>query len=324
MTITSRGWWSLHIFITDPDLSERFLVERVAPAVQDLIKRGKASGWFFIRYWEGGPHLRLRLADIAPAVQIELGARLRAELVHWRSPTPAIRELYYANHSFDGQAIPLDTLPWYDEGSAVEIPYEPEIVRYGGPTAMSVSEDLFNTSSAIARHVIAATLADTHRRAASAFALMLATAAALSPDEGEIARFCHDYAALWQPFSQQTRQLARQVLAPPTLGHLAAITAQMSPEQSRSSIGYYWRQAVERFKRDVVTIGDSGRLVSPLNGRTAVDASSIREALRAIIFSHLHMLNNRLGIMPSQELMLARIIAAAADARSKSVTGGNW
>ena len=76
-------WISAHIFHAG-DLDA--LITRVAgPLVSDL----NPEGFFFLRYWEGGPHLRLRMRVSDPgAAERELLARARAHLQHERGGMP--------------------------------------------------------------------------------------------------------------------------------------------------------------------------------------------------------------------------------------------
>lgn len=52
-------WLSFHIFL--PGAFELFLVDHLAPALQNDLEAGIIRRFFFIRYSEGGNHIRLRL-----------------------------------------------------------------------------------------------------------------------------------------------------------------------------------------------------------------------------------------------------------------------
>ena len=53
------SWLSVHLFYNEP--WEEFLQKAVEPYVNTAIQTGIATQYFFIRYWERGPHIRLRL-----------------------------------------------------------------------------------------------------------------------------------------------------------------------------------------------------------------------------------------------------------------------
>lgn len=100
---------------------DRFLREELGPFVREALEKGAVDRWFFIRYTDPRPHLRLRLhgdparlnAEVLPALASTLRASPLAELV-WR--------------------VQLDT-------------YEREVERYGGPDAIETVEEAFQADS---------------------------------------------------------------------------------------------------------------------------------------------------------------------------------
>jgi thiopeptide-type bacteriocin biosynthesis protein len=101
--------------------ADRVLANAVAPAVAELKARGVIDTWFFIRYGDPNPHLRVRLHGAAE--------RLNAE---------ALPEMYR-------QLNPLleDGLLWRIELGT----YLRETVRYGGPQTIILAEKLFEFDS---------------------------------------------------------------------------------------------------------------------------------------------------------------------------------
>ncbi|CAL9427132.1 hypothetical protein SUDANB95_01962 [Actinosynnema sp. ALI-1.44] len=83
-------WLAVHLFHHDEQ--DRLLRRCVRPLVDDLVGRGLVRGHFFVRHWQGGPHVRLRLL-CPPRTRPEIRARVTAELdrytrshgstVHW-------------------------------------------------------------------------------------------------------------------------------------------------------------------------------------------------------------------------------------------------
>jgi hypothetical protein len=308
-----RGsWWSVHIFLFDPMASEACLLDDIMPAVRDLIAQGKASGWFFIRYWEGGPHLRLRLANVGPEDRRRFLEQLQPKVDMRRSAQAMTREAFYGQHSFDGEPVDVAQLPWFGDAHIAEIAYEPETVRYGGPAALPVSEELFTVSSELAVQIVAATRSDPGKRTGAAFALMLATAAVVGKGGEDIARFCENYASMWAHYSEQTRDVARGPLAAPSPGHLAAVGGVVAGAGIPGAFAQRWHESLLRFRDRLDRLGSEGSLVSPLKGTVAESPQAVEQAILAILWSQLHMLNNRLAVLPVQEVLVARSIAAAA------------
>ena len=60
-----------------------------------------------------------------------------------------------------------------------------------------------------------------------------------------------------------------------------------------------------------------GLLVSPITDAPVADDTQHRQALQAMLASQLHMLNNRLGLAPMQEVALARSLARTAHALAR-------
>ena len=52
--------WHLHVGAMGADLMDSVLLDGVVPVLAEL----PVSKWFFVRYWQGGPHLRLRMRDL--------------------------------------------------------------------------------------------------------------------------------------------------------------------------------------------------------------------------------------------------------------------
>jgi thiopeptide-type bacteriocin biosynthesis protein len=62
--VNPPGWISLHVFYTGP--LDRVITEAVGSLVGTFTSKGSIDGYFFLRYWESGPHLRLRLHPTRP------------------------------------------------------------------------------------------------------------------------------------------------------------------------------------------------------------------------------------------------------------------
>ena len=106
--------------------------------------------FFFIRYWEGGPHIRFRIKTTESSnkdyYQI-LSDLLDSELSSSNVNVTLTKEQYYKGHKLDGEKIPLKNLPWYNNNSIVSIPYVRENERYGGYEVIEKAESVFYHSS---------------------------------------------------------------------------------------------------------------------------------------------------------------------------------
>src|SRR3954471_22010894 len=148
-------WASYHLFYHQP--GDRLLLRLVLPFVRELRRRGRISRFFFIRYGEGGPHVRLRLLcapQHKPAIDGSLRRRAARFFERWPSRPlsdggEAGRQTWLSlvNDSRSGTVHP--------DNSVAEIPFEPEVERYGGADLLDGSLEFFQWSSACVLHLAA-------------------------------------------------------------------------------------------------------------------------------------------------------------------------
>ncbi|NXY99380.1 hypothetical protein HYE82_34415, partial [Streptomyces sp. BR123] len=126
--MTTDTWHSLHLYLhSDTEDTDRFLLREAAPMLDRLTAPGgPAASWFFIRYGEDGPHLRIRVRGLSgPAA-----ADLAQELARAAKEVPAVPGPWPSGH-----------------GEVREVPYAAETDRYGGPQALPVAEEVFAAST---------------------------------------------------------------------------------------------------------------------------------------------------------------------------------
>jgi len=132
-------WLSVHLFYNEP--WEDFLQKAIEPYVNTAKQTGIAQQYFFIRYWEKGPHIRLRLKGNLDMINSILKPNLEEHFIHYfeSKPSRRVEPNYPPNFSEDLKWYPNNTLEYYD--------YEPEFGRYGGPVGIELSEKQFMLSS---------------------------------------------------------------------------------------------------------------------------------------------------------------------------------
>ncbi len=126
-------WISAHIYYTRN--WENFIKDHVYNIVSDLENRQLIDAFFFVRYFEQGPHIRLRLR----AKNKKAGENVRNEV---RSFFKEIFET--APSTRYGSSISEN---WHPNNSIQFIPYKPEVKRYGGTAALAIAEQQFHASS---------------------------------------------------------------------------------------------------------------------------------------------------------------------------------
>ena len=262
-------WTSLHCRLSwRPDHVDAFIIQKIAPLFD--------GDWFYVRYWETGPHLRIRYRGTRDLRQSIL------DLV-----TAADYPLLDIDPAAYYEDINAPEGPWLPHGDIREVPYEPEVERYGGPEGLPIAEDLFCRSTEVALAVLRSTRSKSARLSA-AIGLAISTTQALGLDRSEAAAWLRMMGASWR--------YAQEPSAEPSLeSHIAA------------------HQILSQRGKEI-----SARWDRPASPATAHWIEQIRAANVTMELpphfwaSQLHMLFNRIGINPEQERMVCWLVAAAA------------
>ncbi|MEU7935406.1 thiopeptide-type bacteriocin biosynthesis protein [Micromonospora echinofusca] len=282
-----RGsFYSLHCYLHwSAEHVDDFITGTLTPLMEGLRRNGTIADWFFIRYFDDGPHLRVR-------------ARGGEAHEHRRWQEQLVAAARAAGHPL----LDLSTASrpgWPGHAQARQVDYEPETERYGGPAALPVAETVFGTSSRIAAEVVARTPGPGQRMVA-ATDLVLATLIALDLDMLAAARWLRRSATAWRWHPESTTLAPGKVQGPA----LAAATTQA-------------RSVVRRWHEITASAADGSRI----RDRWAAQVRAARAQLESsadggerwagVWASQLHMLLNRLGILPDEERSLYHFLAAA-------------
>ncbi|MER6522186.1 thiopeptide-type bacteriocin biosynthesis protein [Streptomyces sp. NPDC001553] len=278
---TIDTWQSHHLFLhATAEDADALLLRDVAPLLDGLVAAGKADRWFFIRYGEDGPHLRIRVHGADPAA----AARLPEELARAAKEVPSVPGPWPSAH-----------------GEVRSVPYVPETDRYGGPLALPVAEGVFAASTGVVVEALrevrdggAAT------RLTIAADLAHATACALGMDELAAARWLRGHAAGW-------RWVTEVPLLPGASIH-ARVNSVYAAQ--RSTLG---RRAADLRRR--LVDGTASPWLLRWTDRVREADATLRagggpEASYAWVWaSQLHMLFNRVGVTPDEERAVCRLVA---------------
>lgn len=287
---TSRTQWSawhLHLASNAQSLLDRVVNEVIAPTVRSL----NGAPWFFIRYWQGGPHLRLRVGDLSPAEFDRVEGLLREQLES--AGRPAVGENLVSAEAYQAEAR---LLARNEYGSDADVPaltapgmhravYEPETARYGGLALMPRTERLFQLSSelvlALLPHV-----STPQARSALALRATVSAAAALGDEREQAAFYAHSLTA-WRAWAAGLGCTEEQL---DRMCHIPEGAAK-PVDPTRHGPFDAWHAALSELVEEV------GTTTTTVPGQ--------------ILVSHVHMLHNRLGRTLFDEL---RTYAWLADA----------
>jgi hypothetical protein len=306
--VPAHSWlsWHLHLDTDDPAVTEQALLTVLGPAVDRL---DPATPWFFIRYWQGGPHLRLRVAGLseqdAAGVESELAAGLagvNSQVVRSQRLSDTTYQAEVAGLASAGERGHTLAVEPLRPGGVYREPYQPEFDRYGGVALMAISERLFHVSSVLALQVcrarggIGGTL--------SSGLQALAASIGVLPEGTDQVAFLRGVAEGW----------ARWFSA-------ASGGGGRGDEQVR--LDSQARAAAERLRPASATllalVDEPTPLWRPwttsLTATIPVWQASGGNRWRPIIGSHLHMLQNRLGVGPGREEYLVAILLHLLESR---------
>jgi hypothetical protein len=147
-------WLSAHV-IHHGD-HNRLLTDGISPLLAGLSREGVAGESFFLRYWDGGPHIRLRIRPErqgdAPAVEERIRVHLTDYLRAHPSPARMSQQEYdlVAPELAAAEKMSGFTRRLYPCDSVVFVPYRREYDRYGHGASMAAAERHFTESSALA------------------------------------------------------------------------------------------------------------------------------------------------------------------------------
>ena len=138
---SNSNWLSVHLFYSEP--WESFLLKAVLPYLNTVMNTGIAEQYFFIRYWDRGPHIRLRFKAENAVIENILKANLKEHFDNYFEAKPSVRvePEYPANFP--------TTQKWISNNSMLFTDYEAEALRYGGEEGIVLAEDQFYASSNI-------------------------------------------------------------------------------------------------------------------------------------------------------------------------------
>ncbi|MFD4459730.1 thiopeptide-type bacteriocin biosynthesis protein [Nocardia sp. NPDC058480] len=320
--VASSPWDSVHVFFHGDH--DRLLTEFVAPLVDDLTAEHAIEGWFFLRYWEGGPHIRLRLLPASNAagdlLRTTVTQRAESYLRAHPSDSSWTDAFYRRTAEFlarqEGMASHFDHLS--PNNSVAWIPYEREFHRYGRGSAIEAVERHFCDSSGLAVDVIRAGTTKPQRLTTCFIAVVLAWLSApaatdRAPDRlGPLAAIVpHAEAHFADRYAEQRPQFIDLA------GRLEA--------QARSSVSEPmlepWWSSITRLRGDYERISRTAPDTLPYAdrpGSTEFEQTTLLPTLDLCA----HLFCNRLGLAMHEETFVRYLAAhALADARA-DVRGG--
>ncbi len=302
-------------------------MDGIAPFIERVKKDGLIDQFFFIRYWEQGPHIRLRLKS----KDLESGQELK-RLIQTHFGT-----YFNKNPSSRDEPDWLKELPenkkWYENNSIQYIPYMPEVERYGGLEAMGIAENQFQFSSNAILKILSINHKkwDYNKALGTAIQLHLGLAYGVKMSLEEAIGFFGRFFNNWLPRAyvkygehlekgelklrrkktldlfQKNYQNHKQSLVPFFEQVWFALDEGKEFEQTWLN---EWVINMTTIKKDLTSIHSKGKLIKPdwYDTDQKLMEWIEHQTFWSIYESYCHMINNRLGILNRDEGYLAYLI----------------
>ena len=274
------------------------------------------EGFFFIRYSEGGPHIRLRLATLTQDEAVSLKPLLCS---HFEAYFGELPRSSAEESEVSARAV-------YSPDSVQFIDYLPEEKRYGGSNAILIAEDQFELSSRVVLSILTSRPDISYEEVLGrAIQLHLGFVAGLEFDTGEALTFYSWMNKAWlakaaevldgtsneertrNAFELKFRELG------PTLIPTVVNCWELFRTGRRFDHDYLlrWVTGMRSIGERLGKAVSSHQIISPVESLhdPQIDNDKTRLTLWPILGSYVHMTNNRLGIHSWDEAFLAYLIS---------------
>lgn len=319
--MSERSWVSAHLFHHGDQ--DALIVGAVRPAVDRLRRAGLADGFFFLRYWEGGPHVRLRVRTRAEqAGDVRTVIEETATGFYRTSPSSAAmsQEDYARSAAVLARTEHMtdyDTV-LHPNHSVAFIDYVPETDVFGTGRALEAVEKHLMSAGAMAVELIARGRTP-GQRAMDVFAMLAANRTLFTGILPELA-----YQAR---FLVETGGVAAQVLGSEDFERhfdankdqlRAALEAVWASTRGvalpEASVASRWLETVRDLNDTLVELELLGELDAyPSFGAPADVLEHINHVVPQLIVERCtHLMANRLGISLAQETHLRLLLTRTA------------
>lgn len=282
--LTNREWVSSHIFYTDHN---KFLIEALPAFLEGIKKRFSIHKYFFIRYWELGPHIRLRMSVDTKDIE-EIKKEIVTFFNNYLDNNPSVRNLEKDHF------LPNNTVHF--------IEYEPEVERYGGEEGIVVAESHFQDSSETVLDLMSQIHQNWNLSVAQGLALQLSYAfikgTSLNEDEIKEMLFIMD--------NSHWKERARIVSKTENVD----VLFEKQFAKNKEAIAARLKMLDEIFADEENT--DESPILQWHHYVKEKDAAlknlSLNKKRHFIYISYLHMLNNRLGLSNHDEGYISYVL----------------
>lgn len=321
-----HDWYYLQLFLqqgtrfTIPPqqlvtLADTLLVDSIQCWIETLRDKGWITRYFFIRYAEGGYHVRLRVHGQPQLLHTQVQPFLQHSITD-----------FYQAHATELELPAAITFNWLQNSGYVQIgDYEPEYTKYGGAKGMPLAEEHFDMSSQVALSVMSAARESGVAHGQYALDLLKGMLQAYSANPLEHAFILKGHTTYWlmqMPLEEQDR------LKVVFEGHFQkqrerfALRLQQSLLQSRwpdtiETISAKWQGHLTTHFAQLKKLEEQQALYSPMQSNYLAEKKlwnsfpTIQETPTVgllLLPNYIHVLCNRLGLSLMQEAQLTYLL----------------
>lgn len=297
-----NAWLSVHVFYHSEQ--DELLIRCISPLAETLKSQGLVSKIFYLRHWQGGPHLRLRLHidnydnwDTCLQATYE---KLSGFLERYPSHSLIGNDTYHEMEQQLGKLENLSTnnTTLYPNNSIKIETYKPEIEKYGGVKGIAIAEDLFSESTLLSLRLLDSLNGSREKKIGQGFIMLIIGALAFGIPAVEMPAFLSWYQDIWSRYVPPQSRLNWEARLKSNHERLEEWTrAIIYGRFTMKPIILAWKQAIESASAALI-----------FEGEEVLDA--IKEPLDAkhkklyLLINYLHTHNNRLGILVTEEAYL--------------------
>ncbi|MEL7145351.1 MAG: thiopeptide-type bacteriocin biosynthesis protein [Bacteroidota bacterium] len=321
----SSTWLAGYIY--SGESMDKIIVEAVIPFVRQTMEHDWVDSFFFIRYWERGPHIRLRFLGDPAQLEQKLKPAFLSYFEKYFKENPSERQdPQYA------EDLPEDQR-WFPNDSVQFIEYEPETERYGGEKCLKISEDHFLFSSETIFELMEESEEEWgyDRAMGAAIQMHLSMAFGLGMDEKEMVGFFDKYFSRWLPRAYYffEKDISKEELATRKKSTLEAFSHTYESQQE-NLLGFFqqilgllnegdiadtwlehWVNGARKTRKKLDALMHEGTYQHTSYYEFDESELYTREQQErwSLFDSFVHMTNNRLGILNRDEAYLAFIVS---------------
>ncbi|MFE9402673.1 lantibiotic dehydratase C-terminal domain-containing protein [Streptomyces sp. NPDC006530] len=295
-TGTSRddGWRALHVHLPH-SLQTAFLRDVIRP----VVRAGEGGDrFFFLRYWQGGPHIRLRIDGAAP----ERADAIRAALL---AGMPAMTAELSAEYDYEvslqadlarleGESTQAIRAP----GTVEPMAYLPEYAKYGGVEGVRIAEELFcRTSAAVLDLAAARPTPEPKAPVGEAIRIMAMSLRGSGLDLDQSRQFLGGYEEFWRRYVPEGYDRTWDGLYERTRPKVLELCEAV------------WREGRTDVFHDIYANAlTAARQAGTASGEDLGDLVLGGTPYTRCLSNYIHTTNNRLGIIPAGEAFVAHVM----------------